>query len=132
MNATIKIHCPLDDRGVRNLGNIFTARGALIRKSLGLPEGRPLAFSVVGEDITFDWGIDADMAAPAAALLAGICQLAVKSRWISAKETAPENERYAFRTFLIRIGLSGPEHKWARAALLKNLEGDSAYIHGRP
>lgn len=132
MNATIKIHCPLDDRGVRNLGNIFTARGALIRKSLGLPEGRPLAFSVVGEDITFDWGIDADMAAPAAALLAGICQLAVRSKWISDKVVNAKNERYAFRVFLIRIGLSGPEHKWARTMLLRNLSGDSAYINGRP
>lgn len=132
MKATITVHCPLNDRGTRNLENILQARGALIKKALSLPEGLPLAFSVEGEDVTFDWGIEADTAAPACALLGAICTLAAKSRWISAKEVHPENERYSFRVFLVRLGLSGPEHKEIRAALLQNLQGDSAYIHGRP
>ena len=47
---------------------------------------------------------------------------------ISHKEI--ENEKFAMRTFLNRIGLSGAEHKQLRKTLLKNLIGNSAFRYG--
>lgn len=41
------------------------------------------------------------------------------------KET--ENEKYAFRVWLIRLGMIGDEYKELRKVLLKNLAGNSAY-----
>lgn len=38
-----------------------------------------------------------------------------------------ENEKFAFRVFLVRLGFVGPESKSARRILLRNLEGNSAF-----
>ncbi len=42
------------------------------------------------------------------------------------------NEKYAVRTFLIRLGLNGPEFKTCRHHLTKHLPGDAARSPGRP
>lgn len=42
-------------------------------------------------------------------------------------KTQPENEKYTFRTWLLRLGLIGDEFKTARMHLLKNLEGNIAW-----
>ncbi len=50
----------------------------------------------------------------------------------SAKKTVTDNEKYAFRCWLLRLGLIGDEYKTCRTHLLKALSGDSAWRHGRP
>ena len=42
-------------------------------------------------------------------------------------KTQPENEKYTFRTWLLRLGLIGDEFKTARKHLLKHLEGNIAW-----
>lgn len=49
----------------------------------------------------------------------------------SYRPTATDNEKYAFRCWLLRLGMIGDEFKTARHHLLKRLEGDSAWRHGR-
>lgn len=41
--------------------------------------------------------------------------------------TVPENEKYTFRGWLLRLGMIGEEFKTARLHLLKNLEGNIAW-----
>lgn len=41
--------------------------------------------------------------------------------------TQSDNEKYTFRTWLLRLGLIGDEFKTARQHLLKNLEGNIAW-----
>ena len=43
-----------------------------------------------------------------------------------------DNEKFAMRTFLNRIGLSGIEYKPLRKELMRNLSGDGAFRYGRP
>ena len=38
-----------------------------------------------------------------------------------------ENEKYTFRTWLLSLGMIGPEFKTARMFLRENLEGNSAW-----
>ena len=38
-----------------------------------------------------------------------------------------ENEKYAFRCFLLRLGFIGQEYKTTRKVLMKNLEGNAAW-----
>jgi len=45
----------------------------------------------------------------------------------SYKQTQDDNPKYALRTWLIRIGMNGPEYKETRKILLKNLEGSGAF-----
>ena len=42
-------------------------------------------------------------------------------------KTQSDNEKYTFRTWLLRLGLIGDEFKTARHHLLKNLEGNIAW-----
>ena len=46
------------------------------------------------------------------------------------KEKAVDNEKYAFRCFLLRLGFIGADYKTDRKILLKNLEGSSAFKNG--
>ena len=52
---------------------------------------------------------------------------ALKQKRIQPKETQEENEKYAFRTWLVRIGMDGSEYKAARKRLLRDLSGNSAF-----
>lgn len=45
----------------------------------------------------------------------------------SRARTQSENEKYTFRTWLLRLGMIGDEFKTARLHLLKNLEGNIAW-----
>jgi hypothetical protein len=47
------------------------------------------------------------------------------------KPVITDNEKYTMRAWLLRLGFIGPESKKAREVLLKNLEGNSAYRHGK-
>ena len=43
------------------------------------------------------------------------------------KEREVENDKYAFRCFLLRLGFIGDEYKLTRKILLENLEGSAAF-----
>lgn len=49
-----------------------------------------------------------------------------------AAKTVTENEKYTFRTWLLRMGMIGEEFETARKLLLANLDGDIAFRNGRP
>ena len=51
---------------------------------------------------------------------------------VTAKEKPVENEKFAFRVFLIRLGFVGQDFRVARKILLKNLTGNSAFKNGVP
>lgn len=56
-----------------------------------------------------------------------LCKQAIIHKKAVMKQTRVENEKYAFRCFLIRLGLNGEEFKSCRQVLLRNLTGDSAW-----
>jgi len=60
-------------------------------------------------------------------LCLAISHQALVQKSASRVKTHPENEKYTFRTWLLRLGLIGDEFKTARQHLLKNLEGNIAW-----
>jgi hypothetical protein len=58
-----------------------------------------------------------------------ISHQALTQRSASSRRTTTTNEKYTFRTWLLRLGLIGDEFKTARTHLLANLEGDIAWRH---
>ena len=56
--------------------------------------------------------------------------MAQKQKRAVAKEKAVENEKYAFRCFLLRLGMIGDDYKTSRKILLQNLTGSSAFKCG--
>ena len=53
--------------------------------------------------------------------------MAKRAKRVTVTNQDIESEKYAFRTWLIRLGFGGPEYKEERAVLLKNLSGTSAF-----
>ena len=60
-------------------------------------------------------------------LCLAISHQALVQRTASRSRTQSSNEKYTFRTWLLRLGMIGDEFKTARLHLLKNLEGNIAW-----
>ncbi len=60
-------------------------------------------------------------------LVAMMNKQAISQKRIQAKAVSGENEKYALRVWLTRLGMNGPEYKAARKILMENLSGHSAF-----
>lgn len=60
-----------------------------------------------------------------------LCKMAKEAKRVTGKDRPVENEKYAFRCFLLRLGFIGDEYKKSRKVLLKNFSGSSAFKGGR-
>lgn len=56
-----------------------------------------------------------------------LVKMAKNAKRVVAKEREVDNEKYAFRCFLLRLGFIGDEFKISRKILLKNFTGSSAF-----
>lgn len=56
-----------------------------------------------------------------------LMEFAKNAKRVTAKEKETDNEKYAFRCFLLRLGFIGDEFKGARKILLSRLAGNSAF-----
>ena len=54
-------------------------------------------------------------------------QQALSQKRIQAKDVNDENEKYALRTWLLRLGMNGPDFKETRKILMENLSGHAAF-----
>ena len=61
-------------------------------------------------------------------LCLAISHQALTQKNASHTRTRSANEKYTFRTWLLRLGLIGPEFKTARFHLLKHLDGNIAWL----
>lgn len=117
----------MDERALANLERLIEAKGNLLRKALGTDN---LSYQVNGERIRFPWftltGEDGEAEAYMQ-LISALADMARNSKRITAKEKDVENEKYAFRCFLLRLGFIGQEYKTTRKVLMKNLEGNAAW-----
>lgn len=115
------------DESMTNLENLIKGKGDLIKKALGT-EG--LALEQSEDTISFPW-FKADLESEAVRaytqFIAAICEMAKKQKRISATAKAVDNEKYAFRCFLLRLGFIGEEYKTTRKILLSKLLGSASY-----
>ena len=128
----LTISLPLSSASVGNLTNLLTAKGALIRKALGVDDIR---IEVTEDKILFPWFSkvpEADEAKAYTDFIAAICKLSKDQKHVSAIPHPVENEKYAFRCFLLRLGFIGAEYKPERKILLRNLSGNSSWKNGAP
>ena len=126
----LTVAIPLDKVAVGNLTNLLDAKGGLIKKALGIP-ATPIE---IGEDrVSFPWfegELDADEVKAYSHFIADLCEMSKNQKRINATEKAVDNEKYAFRCFLLRLGFIGNEYKTERKILLRNLSGSSAFKGG--
>ena len=71
--------------------------------------------------------IDTDLVRSATLFFGLLNEKSKELKYASSKPVATDNEKYAFRAWLMRLGMIGDEYKEARKELLKNLSGNSAF-----
>ena len=120
------IEMPADKVNTENLQKLLDAKGALIRKALGIDS---LAFEIHEDRVSFPWFIepDSDHAMAYTRFISAICKMSTEQKRITARVREVDNEKYAFRCFLLRLGFIGDEFKKSRKILLANLDGSSAF-----
>lgn len=64
-------------------------------------------------------------------LITALCDMARNQKRIIAREKDTDNDKYAFRCFLLRLGFIGAEFKEERKILLRNLTGNGAFKSGK-
>ena len=127
----------------KSTGGAFTATKELVEKlqasDFGSKEdvikavqedGGLSGISFDEEKVTFDGFIptaDPDEVKAWTALAAAINRNAIEQKHVRAKEADETNEKYAFRTWLTRIGLKGKDTKAERKLLYRNLSGHTAF-----
>ena len=122
----LTIEMPAAKVNTENLQKLLDAKGALIRKALGIDS---LAFEIHEDRVSFPWFVDPtpDHALAYTQFIAAICKMSTEQKRVTAKVREVNNEKYAFRCFLLRLGFIGNEFKQSRKILLSNLDGSSAF-----
>lgn len=116
---------------LENLKAIVAAKGNLIKKALGTDE---LPIEITDTKVSFPWFVGTLTPEELKAydtFICKLCEMARNQKRVSAKEKEVDNEKYAFRCFLLRLGFIGAEFKIERKILLRNLAGSSAFRSGQ-
>ena len=123
----MSIAVPFDAVSVVNLTKLLEAKGSLIRKALG---ASGIRLTMEDDRIVFDWfdrELTADEVNAYMVFITALCRLSRELKRVNAAEKPVENEKYAFRCFLLRLGLIGDNYKGCRKILLSRLSGSAAY-----
>jgi len=130
----LSVEIPKDDMtpiALENLRRLVASKATLLKKALGTDR---LPMTEHSDRIEFGWFRPTDDQAELAAyyqLVKGLCELARTQKRVSASEQQVENEKYAFRCFLLRLGFIGQDYKDSRRVLLKRLTGNAAFRDAR-
>lgn len=125
----LTVEVPLEGTAVDNLTKLLEAKGRLIRRALAVES---LPIEVTDSTVRFPWFADcgADECKAYTHFISALCELATNAKRVTAKEKETDNDKYAFRCFLLRLGFIGSEYKTERKILLRNLTGSSAFRNG--
>jgi len=126
-NLTISVpRAGFTDEAIGNLYKILESKGQLFSHAFG----REDLIIVTGPDkIMFPWfyDVEPEKVPTYTRFIEAICNMAKTQKRITAKPREDENEKYAFRCFLLRLGFIGDEYKADRKILLEKLDGSSAF-----
>ena len=122
----------ISDAALDNLHQLVASKETLIKKALAVDA---LPIEVDDEKVSFPWftGFPQPEEISAYAHFTGkLIGMAKTQKRVTAKEKDTDNEKYAFRCFLLRLGFIGDEYKAARKILLRSLSGSGAFKSGSP
>lgn len=126
----LTIEIPLEKVSVGNLTKLLDAKGELIKKALGIEDTH---IELKEDRIAFPWFKELPSPEEIKAyshFIAALCEMALNQKRVTAKEKPVDNDKYAFRCFLLRLGFIGEDYKTERKILLCNLSGSSAFKSG--
>ena len=119
------------DTALANLDTLLKSKGNLIKAAFDIEEAN---YTLTEERITFAWfhgTLTSEAYRAYADFIGKLCDMARRQKRVLAKEKEVDNPKYAFRCFLLRLGLIGNKYKTSRKILLQNLWGNSAWKNGQ-
>ncbi len=120
----------LTDTALENLQKIIVNKQTLLQRAF---QTDSTEVEITEEKINFAWfpyTEDGDEITAYTQFISRLCDMARDAKRVSSKPTETDNDKYAFRCFLLRLGFIGKEYKTARKILLRNLTGNSAFRYG--
>ena len=120
----------LTDTALENLQKIIANKQTLFQRAFWMDSTE---IEITDEKINFTWfpyTVDGDDIAAYTQFISRLCDMARDAKRVSSKPTETDNDKYAFRCFLLKLGFIGKEYKTARKILLRNLTGNSAFRCG--
>lgn len=119
------------EQSMNNLLQIIENKETLLKHALNTES---LAVNECEETVEFPWfTVEKDGDGDAyAKFITMLCEFAKNLKRVVNKPDTSDNEKYAFRCFLLRLGMIGEEYKPVRRVLLRRLTGSSAFRHGKP
>ena len=117
----------LTDTALENLQKITANKQTLFQRAFRMDSTE---IEITDEKINFTWfpyTVDGDDIAAYTQFISRLCDMARDAKRVSSKPTETDNDKYAFRCFLLKLGFIGKEYKTARKILLRNLTGNSAF-----
>ncbi len=132
--VTLTISMPRDfftEQSMNNLLQLIANKETLLKHALNTES---LAVNECEETVEFPWfTVEKDGDGDAyAKFITMFCEFAKNLKRVVNKPDTSDNEKYAFRCFLLRLGMIGEEYKPLRRVLLRRLTGSSAFRHGKP
>lgn len=122
----------LTDDALERLKLIVSNKEVLFKRAV-IADALPI--EVTEEDISFPWftltGVDGEAAAYAQFITA-LCQMASEQTRILDKPYDGDNDRFAMRIFMVRLGMKGAAFALARKLMMKHLTGNSGWRYGAP
>ncbi len=120
------------DDVIERLKQIVANKALLFKRALGTEE---LPITLTDKEIAFPWfgliGADGEKEAYAQ-FIAALCRMAREQMRVLDKPYDGDNDRFAMRIFMVRLGMKGAQYAVARRLLLKNLSGNSGWRYGAP
>lgn len=126
------IEMPLDgftDEALTKLEKLVSSKASLIKKAIS---AEALPIERTESTLKFPWftlnpDSDAETVKAYTHFVTALCEMAKTQQRVNAAENSADNEKYAFRCFLLRLGFIGTEYKTERKILLSRLSGNSAF-----
>ena len=132
--VALTISMPRDfftEQSMNNLLQLIANKETLLKHALNADS---LAVNECEETVEFPWfTVEKDGDGDAyAKFITMFCEFAKNLQRVVNKPDTSDNEKYAFRCFLLRLGMIGADYKAARKVLLRNLTGSTSFRHGKP
>ena len=126
----LTIEIPMDDftdATLAKLEKLIESKAELIKKAIGETS---LTIEKKENRLRFPWfsAIEsADEVKAYTKFIEALCKMSKEQKRVTATAKEVQNEKYAFRCFLLRLGFIGAEYKTERKILLSKLTGNSSF-----
>lgn len=130
-SLSISLADDLTDRAFENLRRVIASKQTLMRHAF---QSEVITVDRKDGQLVFSGftASDGDHTDAYMRYITLLTKFAKEAKRVTGKDYPVDNEKFAFRCFLLRLGMIGADYKKTRKILLENLTGNSSWKNGAP